>query len=376
MAGRCDSVKVNGTRKMRLSLRIRVQSTSQISDRSSRESLNLVHTTKDTQGERQDVEVARPFRAATIFLLGLWAASCAPRAAEAPFTLKRVGPNVWAAIDNTQAKASSGANAGFVIGDDGVAVVDTFANKEAANQLLAEIRKLTKLPVRFVINTHYHFDHVAGNGVFANAGAVVAAQRNVRQWIHTENRKMMTAAAATGIDVTPEQLALVDAFSPPTAVYDDAMDLYLGSREVHIRSFPGHTGGDSVVLIPDAHVAFAGDLFWRASVPNTIDASSKPWIETLDTLRKNQSDYSFVPGHGDIGNTQDVAAFRDYLVTLRKLVAGAQAQGQSGDAVVEAEIRPLTEQYGQWDFFKYFARPNVLEMDAELSGRKRIPEAH
>jgi glyoxylase-like metal-dependent hydrolase (beta-lactamase superfamily II) len=311
-----------------------------------------------------------------IFLLLTCVTSCARKPDEPPFTLKQAGPNVWAAIDNAQSKASSGANAGFVIGDDGVIVVDTFAGKEAANQLLAEIRKRTKLPLRFVINTHYHFDHVAGNGVFADAGAVVLAQRNVRRWIHTENRRMLTAAAGTGIEVTPEQLADVDTFSSPTAVYDEAIDLYLGSREVHVRSFPGHTGGDSVVLIPDAHVAFAGDLFWRASVPNTIDASTKAWIDTLDNLGKTQSDYSFVPGHGDIGKIQDVAAFRDYLVTLRKLVADAQAQSKSGEAVVDAVIRPLTEHFGQWEFFKYFARPNILEMEAELSGRKRIPDVH
>jgi hypothetical protein len=82
-----------------------------------------------------------------------------------------------------------------------------------------------------------------------------------------------------------------------------------------------------------------------------------------------------VPGHGDVGNAQDVAAFRDYLATLQKLVAEAQAQGKSGNALVEAILPTLTEKYGQWDFFKYFAQPNILETDAEMSGKKRIPQA-
>jgi hypothetical protein len=89
----------------------------------------------------------------------------------------------------------------------------------------------------------------------------------------------------------------------------------------------------------------------------------------------DEAGYAFVPGHGDVGNAQDVAAFRDYLTTLRKLVADAQAQGKSDGAVVEAVMTPLTEQYGQWDYFTYLAQPNILEMDAELRGKKRIPEA-
>jgi len=122
-----------------------------------------------------------------ILLLCVSSANCAQRSAEPPFTLKHLGPSVWVAINNPKALASSGANAVFVIGEDGVAVIDTFASIEAAKQLLAEIRKVTKAPVKFVINTHHHLDHVSGNGIFVDAGAVGLAQRNVREWIHTEN---------------------------------------------------------------------------------------------------------------------------------------------------------------------------------------------
>src|SRR5256885_121123 len=98
----------------------------------------------------------------------------------------------------------------------------------------------------------------------------------------------------------------------------------LGSRTIRVRHFPGHTGGDSVVLIPDAKVVFAGDLFWRYMLPNLVDASTQPGIDTLDALAKNEPDSTFVPGHGDVGNALDVVAFREYLVTLRKLVADAR----------------------------------------------------
>src|SRR5215831_19551713 len=112
-------------------------------------------------------------------LLLVAAVASAETSVSLPFTLKPLGRGVYAAIDD--AKGDAGANAGFVIGADGVAVVDTFENEKAARALLSEIRKLTPLPVKFVINTHYHLDHVAGNRVFQDAGAVVIGQRNVRE---------------------------------------------------------------------------------------------------------------------------------------------------------------------------------------------------
>jgi cyclase len=316
-------------------------------------------------------------RLSFILLLCVSCTIRAQDAAEPPFTLKQVGPNVWAAISNLKSKAPAGANTGFVIGDDGVAVIDTSASVDAdgnfttepAEALLATIRKLTNLPVRFVINTHYHLDHVGANAVFVNAGAIVLAHHNVHGWIHSENLRMF------GKDIKPQQKAFIEALLAPTVTYEQPVDLYLGSREIRLRSFPGHTGGDSVVVIPDANVVFAGDLFWRDMLPNLIDASTTPWIETLDTLAKNEAGATFVPGHGDVGNAQEVAAFREYLATLRKLVLDAQALGKSGETLADAVLPALSDKYNGWDFFKYLARPNILETDAELSGKKRIPQA-
>src|SRR5579863_5594648 len=195
--------------------------------------------------------------------------SSAQSPAALPFTLKPLGHNVYAAIDD--AKGDAGANSGFVIGDNAALVVDTFENEAAAKQLLAEIRKLTQLPIKFVVNTHYHLDHVAGNKVFQQNGAVVFAQHNVRSWIHTENLKFF------GKDIKPEQRKMVETLGAPDAVYETGITLFLGSRRIDVRVFPGHTGGDSVVFIPDADVVFTGDLFWRNTLPNLIDATTSAW---------------------------------------------------------------------------------------------------
>ena len=311
-----------------------------------------------------------------VLLLCVSGTSSTQDAAEPPFTLKQVGPNVWAAISNPKSKAPAGANSGFVIGDDGVAVIDTSVSVDAegnfgtetTRELLTAIRALTKLPVRFVINTHYHLDHIGANSIFVDAGAIALAQRNVRGWVHGENLRV------GGKNIKPQHKVFIETLVPPAVTFDRELDLYLGSRAIRVRSFPGHTGGDSVVLVPDAKVIFAGDLFWRDMLPNLVDASTQPWIDTLDTLAKNEAGATFVPGHGDVGNARDVVAFREYLATLRMLVSNARTQRKSGEALVDAVMPALSDKYGRWDFFKFVARPNIQDMDAELSGKKSIPK--
>jgi cyclase len=282
------------------------------------------------------------------------------------FALKPLGHDVYAAIDD--AKGEAGANAGFVIGDDGVAVIDTFENPDASKQMLAEIRKLTQLPIKFVVNTHYHIDHVAGNSLFQQNGAVVFAQHNVRSWIHTENLKFF------GKDIKPEQRKMVEMLGAPDAVYDTGVTLFLGSRRIDVRVFPGHTGGDSVVFIPDANVVFTGDLFWRNTLPNLIDATTSAWIPTLNAVTAAAPNATYVPGHGDVGTAEDVKNFRDYLVFLREQIAPAVQGNKSGDDLVNAVLPAVTEKYGKWDFFKYFAKPDILHTAAEIRGDKKIPQ--
>ena len=292
-----------------------------------------------------------------LVVLGGCRAKSAPDSTEPSFTLKELAPNVWAAISNSKSSAPAPANTGFVIGDDGVAVIDASMSVDAggnlgtdtARQTLAAIRKITKLPVRFVINTHYHVDHVGGNAVFVEAGAIVLAHRNVRRWIHDEHLRLFTK------DSKPQHKAFMEALLPPIVTYDESVDLHLGTGTIRVRSLPGHTGGDSVVLIPDANVVFAGDLLWHDIVPTLVDGSTKPWIDTLDGLATDEPSATFVPGHGEVGSAKDVAAFREYLVTLRKLVSEAQATGTSGEALADAVMPGLSDRYSRWNGFEYAA---------------------
>jgi cyclase len=294
--------------------------------------------------------------------------SASTAAAPAPvnyFTLKPLGHNVFAAI--AVPGSGAGSNAGIVIGDDGVAVIDTFQKVDAAKSLLAEIRKMTQLPVKYVINTHYHIDHVTGNGVFAEAGATIVAQKNVRDWIHTENKKFY------GANITDAQKASVEGLTGPTQVYDTALALHLGSKTILVRYDLGHTGGDSIVAIPDANVIFCGDLFWRHTLPNLIDASTEAWIATLAALTQAHPTFTFISGHGDVGNVDDVKAFQGYLIDLRRMVSEGRASGKTGDALVDDLMPKLKEKYGDWGAFNNFAKRNILDTDAEFAGTKKIP---
>src|SRR4030095_7156260 len=116
-----------------------------------------------------------------------------------------------------------------------------------------------------------------------------------------------------GAYLTPDLKAATEASVAPIAVYDEGVNLYPGVGRIQVLSFPGHTGGDSVVLIPDAKIAFLGDLFWRRTLPNLIDASTMPWMDSLDTITKAFPDYTVVPGHGDLARAPDLTEFRDYL---------------------------------------------------------------
>jgi len=303
-----------------------------------------------------------------LFLFFFVSAAFAQSNEPLPFTLKPLGHGVYAAIDD--AKGEAGANAGFVIGDNGVAVIVTFENEKAAQALLSEIRNLTPLPIKFVINTHYHLDHVAGNKIFQDAGARIVAQKHVADWMRTENLKFF------GKNIKPEQKQMVDSLALPEVLYSEELALSLGKRRILLGHQLGHTGGDTVVLIPDARIYFFGDLFWRKTLPNLIDATVADWMGLRSFAKGNlhaMETYTFVPGHGDVGVPADLDEFLGYLSDLEADVRRALNEGKDGDDLTAAVLPELKEKYGKWNFFEYFAKSNIKDIAAELKKQKRVP---
>lgn len=291
----------------------------------------------------------------------------APSPAALPFVLKEVGPGVYAAIDGPEHKA--GSNAGFVIGDDGVLVVDAFFNLAAAQALVGEIHRLTPKPIRYLVNTHYHVDHTGGDQALRDAGAIIVAHRNVRGWVRTDNIHLL------GDRITPEMKMAIEKLPLPDVTTDKDLTVWLGSRRVVVRTVLGHTGGDLTIFVPDAKVLFTGDLLWRRIPPNLIDGSVKEWAATDSDFEHmpDATHVTYVPGHGDVADLRDVEDFRSYLLDLRRLVSAGRKDGLKGDALANRVTPKLKALHPGWTISDRAAAFEVRYMDEELAGTKKRP---
>ncbi|HZS47558.1 MAG TPA: MBL fold metallo-hydrolase [Blastocatellia bacterium] len=318
----------------------------------------------------------------------------APPKAEDDFTLTKVAEGVFAGISVPTGLA--GSNAGFIIGDDGVIVVDTYTTPQAAEELLAQIEQRTSLPIKYVVNSHYHLDHVGGNQVFAARNIPIIAQANVRDWITTKNVNHKFISSTEELQKrrndTQQQLAKLGAddktrpglerrlrmtdamltlkITPPTITYTtEGMHLFLGKREVVLFTLPGHTGGDTLVYVPDANVLFTGDMGWSKSLPNLIDATVNDWIPSLEQILRQYPTAKFVPGHGPVADSADVQAFHDYLVDLRTRVKQAISEGKTLEQAQEQLAATLPDRFKSFGI-QGFVKPNISDMYKELNGTK------
>jgi len=299
---------------------------------------------------------------AGIVALGAAASAEAPL----PFVLKQIGPGVYAAIDGPEHKA--GSNAGFIIGDDGVLVVDAFFTADAARALVGEIHRITPKPIRYVVNTHYHADHTGGDQALRDAGAVIIAHKNVRGWVRVNNINLF------GDRIMPELKARIEALPLPDLTTDKDLTIWLGSRKVVVKTVLGHTGGDLTVFVSDAKVLFTGDMLWRKIPPNLIDGSVREWLasDAGFLAMPDAAHMTFVPGHGDVATATDVADFRAYLIDLRRLVSEGRKAGRKDDAL-QSVAPKMRAAHPDWAISDRLIAAEVKYMDQELAGTKKRP---
>ena len=196
-------------------------------------------------------------------------------------------------------------NVGVVAGGDGLLVVDTNASEAAARAVLADLRRLSSAPLVAAVNTHAHFDHTFGNGVFAAHGAELVAHEDAAADLpdHAAGIRAQAAAEAAEDGRYAELVATAEVV--PGRTFSSALTLDLGDRIVElVHPGRGHTRGDLVVRVPDADVVLAGDLVEESAARDAVpgfgsDCFPMDWPTTLDlVLNLVGPDTVVVPGHG------------------------------------------------------------------------------
>ncbi|HUP51845.1 MAG TPA: MBL fold metallo-hydrolase [Longimicrobiales bacterium] len=222
----------------------------------------------------------------------------------------------------------SGGNIGVSIGDDGTFIIDDqFA--PLTEKIQGAIRALTPNPVRFVVNSHWHYDHSDGNENFGRAGALIVSQDRSRQ--RMESRQVVSLSGRV-----QEPYAEVGL---PKITFHDSMRFYYNGDLIDVLHLgPAHTDGDAVVYFRDTNVIHTGDVFVRYGLP-FIDDPNGGSIEgmidfTWDIAGLIDDDTIIIPGHGQLSTRADLLAYREMLVTLRDRIRSQMAQGRSADQIV------------------------------------------
>ena len=189
-------------------------------------------------------------------------------------------------------------NVGAVIGSGGVLVVDTRASHPQGREVLADLKMLTELPVRWVVNTHFHWDHCWGNAVFRSAE--LWAHVNCRHELEANGEKAraeLLKRTSEDIVTIKKQLEAVD-IVPPRSVFESSATIDLGDRSVELLHLGrGHTDSDVIVIVPDAAAIFVGDLVEEGAPPVFSDAYPLEWPQTLRAVLDHCTG-AVVPGHG------------------------------------------------------------------------------
>ncbi len=251
------------------------------------------------------------------------------------------------------------ANIGFVIGNDAVAVIDTGGSVREGRLLRAAIRKLTAKPIRYVINTHAHPDHLFGNAAFANADATFVGHANLPQALASRGPFYLDAfRRSMGADLIDEVKLI-----PPNRTIDRDSTLDLGGRTITLKPWrTAHSDSDLTVLDDATGTLFAGDLVFLEHVP-VIDGSIRGWLAILDELAQVRA-HRVIPGHGPVADWP--AALADERRYLNRLAQDTRALIKQGIPLAKAVETAGSSEKLQWKLFEEYNARNATAAYSEL----------
>lgn len=247
--------------------------------------------------------------------------SMAQAIAQDPVSLVKLADNLY------EIRGGRGANGGLFIGDDGVMVIDSKMDRESVDQTLAEIRKLTDKPIRFLVNTHSDGDHVNGNPCFPGSVTIVAHEK-CREEFFLPGRD-----GSPSMWLTPDLMLYM-----PQVTFNDRLDLYLGRDKVELWYFGvGHTSGDIVVYFPERKVAFIGDQIFMNRVPLIHlhkGGNSHSSVRYLEKMLETLDAEKFSSGHSDVVGREEIRGYINEMKARQASVAAMIEKSYSLEQVL------------------------------------------
>ena len=240
-------------------------------------------------------------------------------------------------------------NAGIIIGDDSVLVIDSLRVPSFARDLIQDVKTITDKPIGFVIDTHSHWDHSWGNEEFPDA-TIIGHKNCYAEMIDVEWNEEWRKKVVSSNDPWSEEGNLVN-ITPPNMTFETSMQLYFGGRELDLKYFGrAHTSGDIYIHLPKEKIVFTGDVAQDGGVPYLGDCYPADWPETDNQLASLPIE-RFMSGHGPIGDHNALVEAKDFIHTLVDSVKHAIADGQDSFQASKYVINEMSPKYGDWRSF-------------------------